>query len=187
LRLPTRTALAISRLQRDENAVGIAGTFIGEAQQFENLGLDQSRGWILIHFSLLLLGGNRVRNLLLSAMGCMALTAALFWSASNAAPQEELDPLKVAPDTHKLLFENKFVRVIEAKVPIGSTEPKHKHPRGITVYLADYTVEMKSLPAGKVNRADRKFGTVSWSDAVVHEVKNVGTTPSHAIRMELKY
>jgi len=34
--------------------------------------------------------------------------------------------------------------------------------------------------------ARRQFGAVGWSDAVVHEVKNVGKTPSHSVRIELK-
>ena len=107
-------------------------------------------------------------------------------SASLSQAPNPLDPLMVCPDTHKLLFENAVVRVIEAKVPPGQTEPKHSHPRGITVYLADYDVETKTIPDNRVSRAQRKFGTVSWSEAVVHEVKNTGKTNSHAIRIELK-
>jgi hypothetical protein len=104
-----------------------------------------------------------------------------------APPQEELDPLKVAADTHKLLLENRFLRVIEARVPAGKLEPKHRHPKGLTVYLANYTIEQRSFPDGKVSRSERKFGTVTWSEDVVHEVRNVGQTDSHAIRIELKY
>lgn len=92
----------------------------------------------------------------------------------------------VAKDTHKLLFENNFVRVIEAKVPAGKTEPRHKHPRGVTVYLASYEIEQKTFPDQKLARAQRKFGTVTWSDAVVHEVRNVGKTESYSVRVELK-
>jgi hypothetical protein len=106
--------------------------------------------------------------------------------ASLSQATNPLDPLKVCPDTHKLLFENAVLRVIEAKVPAGSTEPKHSHPRGVTVYLADYDVQTTTIPDNKVTQAQRKFGTVSWSDAVVHEVKNTGKTNSHAIRIELK-
>ncbi|MGH9719088.1 MAG: hypothetical protein ACRD8O_02665 [Bryobacteraceae bacterium] len=115
------------------------------------------------------------------------LVCAAIWLCRPASSQEELDPVKIAPDTHKLMFENKFLRVIQAKVPVGGVEPKHKHPRGVTVYLADYTVEQKTLPDGKVSRGDRRFGAVTWSDAVVHEVRNIGKTPTHAVRIELKY
>ena len=114
----------------------------------------------------------------------LAMTAGLSLRVSSA--QEELDPLKVAADTHRLLFENQFVRVIGAQVPPGAVEPKHRHMRGVTVHLADYDVEQKTFPDGKTSRGHRSFGAVTWSEAGVHEVKNVGTTPSHAIRVELK-
>jgi quercetin dioxygenase-like cupin family protein len=118
------------------------------------------------------------------------IAGGIFFAAGITATLSQgtnpLDPLKVCPDTHKLLFENAVLRVIEAKVPPGSTEPKHSHPRGITVYLADYDVQMTTIPDNKVTQAQRKFGTVSWSEAVVHEVKNTGRTNSHAIRIELK-
>lgn len=106
--------------------------------------------------------------------------------AAGPQPANSLDPLKVCPDTHKLLFENRLVRVIESKVPAGTTEPRHRHPHGITVYLADYAVEATTFPDNKVTRSLRTFGTVSWSDAVVHEVKNIGKANLHAIRIELK-
>ncbi|HEX2727708.1 MAG TPA: hypothetical protein VHN20_17940 [Beijerinckiaceae bacterium] len=115
----------------------------------------------------------------------LALSTVAAWRIAAYAPQE-LDPLKVASNTHKLLFENQFMRVIQAKVPAGSLEPKHSHPKGLTVYLADYDIEQKAFPDGKVTRAHRTFGTVSWSDAVVHEVRNTGKTNSHAVRIELK-
>ena len=118
------------------------------------------------------------------------VAAGIFLAAGVGATLSQgtnpLDPLKVCPDTHKLLFENAVLRVIEAKVPPGSTEPKHSHPRGITVYLANYDVQTTTIPDNKVTQGQRKFGTVSWSDAVVHEVKNTGKTTSHAIRIELK-
>jgi uncharacterized protein YwbE len=118
---------------------------------------------------------------LLAASGA----AASFLTPAPAA--EELDPLKVAGDTHKLVLENAFVRVIESKVPAGKAEPKHSHPHGLTIALADYTVETKTFPDGKMTKQDRKVGGVVWTDAMVHEVHNVGKTASHAIRIELKY
>jgi hypothetical protein len=111
--------------------------------------------------------------------------AALFW-LWPAGAQEELDPLKVAADTHSLLYQNAFVRVISAKVPPGKMEPKHRHPKSVTVYLANYEIEQTTFPEKKKNLSKRTFGTVSWSDSVVHEIRNVGKTESHAIRIELK-
>ena len=125
-----------------------------------------------------------IKSCLAFAFGGILLALGVTAILSQAA--NPLDPLKVCPDTHKLLFENAVLRVIEAKVPAGSTEPKHSHPRGITVYLANYDVQTTTIPENKVTQAQRKFGTVSWSYAVVHELKNTGKTTSHAVRIELK-
>jgi hypothetical protein len=119
----------------------------------------------------------------------------LLWStiaASGAfrclaqAQDKDLDPLKVTPQTHKLLFENQVVRVIESRLPSGETEPKHGHPHSVTVYLADVDTEIRTFPDGKTSRVHRTAGTVGWNEATVHEIKNVGGTSSHNIRIELK-
>jgi len=49
------------------------------------------------------------------------------------------------------------------------------------------TVESRILPDGQWVRSDRKHGTVYWSEASLHQVRNVGKTMSHTIRIELKY
>ena len=114
----------------------------------------------------------------------IGLAACLLLTTSSA--QEELDSLKVCADTQKLILENPFVRVIDDRIPVGVTEPKHRHARGITIALTDYDIEQKTYPQGKLSRSHRTFGEVNWGEPVVHEVHNVGKTPSHAIRIELK-
>jgi hypothetical protein len=54
---------------------------------------------------------------ILIAVGIVALLV-VCWRWSAAIPQD-LDPLKVAPDTHKLVFENRFVRVLEVHGAAG--------------------------------------------------------------------
>lgn len=124
------------------------------------------------------------KMLLFVTSSCLIL--ALGFLVSDSSSQEVLDPLKLAPDTHKLVFENNFVRVIESRVPAGGQEPKHSHPHGLTVYLANYNSEVKTFPDGKTTKVRREFGTAIWSGAVVHEVKNIGKTSGHALRIELK-
>jgi hypothetical protein len=58
---------------------------------------------------------------ILIAVAIVALLV-VCWRWSAAIPQD-LDPLNVAADTHKLVFENRFVRVLEVHVPPGKTEP----------------------------------------------------------------
>ncbi len=58
-------------------------------------------------------------------LALLAACGAAVSLVGSAPAEEELDPLKVAGDTHKLVLENAFVRVIEAKVPPGKVEAKH--------------------------------------------------------------
>jgi hypothetical protein len=110
-------------------------------------------------------------------------------AAVLAFPQvqdDPLDSLKVCAATQHLILENKFVRVIDDQIPVGVTEPMHRHPHGVVVYLSNYTNE-QTTQDGKKSVQDRKAGTASWSEATVHTVKTIGATPSHAIRIELKF
>jgi len=113
---------------------------------------------------------------------CLA-AAVIAWPQSADDP---LDSLKASKDTQRLLFENQFVRLIYYQNPIGATEPLHHHRHGVQVYINTYTNEQITQD-GKRTIGERKAGTASWSEETVHTVKNIGTTPSHAIRIELKY
>jgi hypothetical protein len=99
---------------------------------------------------------------------------------------EDQDVLKVIPENYKLLYENALVRVIEARVPPGAEEKPHRHMRGVSICMTEYTVESRILPDGQWVRSDRKHGTVYWSESSLHILRNVGTTTSHTIRVELK-
>jgi beta-alanine degradation protein BauB len=104
-----------------------------------------------------------------------------------AASQQDDDVLKVIPENYKLLLENAFVRVIEARVPPGTVEPPHRHMRGVSVCMTEYTVESRAVPNGEWVRSERKLGTVYWSEGSLHQLRNVGQTQSHTIRIELKH
>ncbi len=112
--------------------------------------------------------------------------AALFVSPVHSQT-DDLDVLKVIPENYKLILDNQFVRVIEARVPPGTVEPPHRHMRGVSVCMTEYTIESRAVPNGEWVRSERKLGTVYWSDASLHQLRNVGETTSHTIRIELKY
>ena len=108
----------------------------------------------------------------------------VYWQWSGAVP-EELDPLKVAADSHKLVYENQFVRVLETHVPPGKTEPWHQHGRRVVVYLSDFhtrTTERGHEPQEQL----RKFGLVRWSEPIIHQVENIGETEGYVISIELR-
>jgi len=124
-----------------------------------------------------------MKRSLICVLGSILFLCA-YWQRSSALP-EELDPLKVAADSHKLVFENQFVRVLETHVPPGKTEPWHQHGRRVVVYLSDFhtrTTERGHEPQDNL----RKSGLVRWSDPVIHRVENIGQTEGYVISVELK-
>lgn len=123
-----------------------------------------------------------MRRIVVTALALLA--SAGFWRLASAVPQD-LDPLKVAADTHKVALENAFVRVLEVRVPPGKTEPMHQHPRRVVVYLSDFHTRTTER-GGKPQENLRKAGLVRWSEPIVHEVENIGTTEGHVISVELK-
>lgn len=106
---------------------------------------------------------------------------------ASAYQTDDLDVLKVIPENYKLVLDNPFVRVLEARIPAGTVEKPHRHMRGVSVCMTEYTLESRTLPDGQWTRGERKLGTVYWSEASLHQVRNIGKTESHTMRIELKY
>jgi hypothetical protein len=119
-------------------------------------------------------------------LGAALLIAASALIVRGSRAQEELDSLVVCRETQKLIFENSFVRVIDDVIPPGVSEPKHKHPHGVVVALEDAETVIHSYPDGKAMRRHTTRGAVSWNDAIVHDVRNVGSKPTHFIRIDVK-
>jgi len=112
----------------------------------------------------------------------------LAWTVWTASPQDDpQDVLKVIPENYKLIIDNPFVRVLEARIPAGTEEKPHRHLKGVSVCLTEYTLESRTLPDGQWVRNERKVGVTYWSEASLHQVRNVGSTMSHTIRIELKH
>ena len=116
----------------------------------------------------------------------VALAHAGVWARASAQT-DDLDVLKVIPENYKLIIDNPFVRVLEARIPAGTEEKPHRHLKGVSVCLTEYTLESRILPDGPWVRNERKAGVTYWSDASLHQVRNVGKTESHTIRIELKH
>ena len=123
----------------------------------------------------------------LVGLGALVLIVAFAWAHSASSQTDDLDVLKVIPENYKLMIDNPFVRVLEARIPPGTEEKPHRHLKGVSVCLTEYTLESRTLPDGQWVRNERKVGTTYWSDASLHQVRNVGKTQSHTIRIELKH
>jgi beta-alanine degradation protein BauB len=122
------------------------------------------------------------KSLVLSVAAAVVIAVVV----SGAQQDDALDPVRVAPDTHTLAFENMFVRVLDVRIPPGRTELRHRHPHGLSVYLTDWDAKVAlDGQAPQVNH--RKAGSFAWSEALIHTVQNVGTTEGHVFRIELKH
>jgi quercetin dioxygenase-like cupin family protein len=118
------------------------------------------------------------------AIGVLVVAAAAL--AGYQSKDDALDPIRVAADTHRVAFENTFVRVLDVRIPAGKTEPRHRHPHGLSVYFTDWDakVTVDGRPP-QVNQ--RKAATFAWSEAIIHTVENLSTSEAHVLRIELKY
>jgi quercetin dioxygenase-like cupin family protein len=101
-------------------------------------------------------------------------------------PEDPLDPVRVAADTHRIALENKFVRVLDVRLPPGKVEPRHRHPHGMSVYFTDWDAKV-TPDGGATETRHRAAGTFAWSEAVIHTVQNAGPTEGHILRIELKF
>jgi hypothetical protein len=120
------------------------------------------------------------------AFCALAIAVVCVWARASAQTDDQ-DVLKVIPENYKLIIDNPFVRVLEAHIPAGTEEKPHRHLKGVSVCLTDYTLESRILPDGPWVRNERKAGVTYWSDASLHQVRNVGKTESYTIRIELKH
>ena len=105
---------------------------------------------------------------------------------ARSQTEDPLDPLRAAPNTHKLALENPFVRVLDVHIPVGQAEPRHRHPHGMSVYFTDWDARV-TADGGQAEVHHRAAGTFAWSDATVHTVENVGKAEGHILRVELKF
>jgi quercetin dioxygenase-like cupin family protein len=128
----------------------------------------------------------RMTKKIAMAVGLFAAALAAAGVARSQSPDDPLDPIRVAGDTHRLAFENTFVRVLDVHLPPGKVEPRHRHPHGMSVYFTDWDAKVTADGAApEVHH--RKAGTFAWNEAIVHRVENAGPTEGHILRIELKY
>lgn len=110
--------------------------------------------------------------------------------AMSAAAQ---DPLKVLPKNYQLEFENDWVKVMRVHYGPHETLPVHDHAEtgAAYVYLNDsgkVVYKHIGLSYGAVTRPPVRAGSFRLYKAVkeVHEVENLGDTPSDFLRVEFK-
>lgn len=110
---------------------------------------------------------------------------------SNWPP--ELDALVAAPDHHKLIFENEFVRVLETKIKPGETVPVHTHENASVNHFMSWDHCIRRDENGNVLMDSVRDGIavepgqVLWGGPIPpHTLENTGVQPIHLISVEIK-
>lgn len=106
----------------------------------------------------------------------------LLASVVQAAAQ---DPIQTDGDKYKVQLENDCVRVLDYRDQPGEVTRQHDHPAFVLYALAPFERTL-TLAGGKVLRRTFATGDVMWSPAQTHIGKNSGTTPTHALLVEIK-
>ncbi len=101
------------------------------------------------------------------------------------SPPVALDPVKLDPEHHPVVFENDRVRVIHTLLPPHVKSPMHEHPHYVVVYLTELHTTMK-MGDGKLVDNPRKAGDIGWRDPLQHQTEQMGGTPAAEIQVELK-
>jgi quercetin dioxygenase-like cupin family protein len=96
-----------------------------------------------------------------------------------------LDPVKVDPAHHKVVFENDRVRVLRINLKAHDKTKQHEHPNGVAIYLTDTKAKF-TLADGKTREGGGKRGEATWAAAEKHSVQNLGAKPAEIILVELK-
>ena len=102
------------------------------------------------------------------------------------------DGVIVAPQNHKVLYENVDVRVLEVTVPPHTTETTHTHARPAVMYLIQPGAMAMHIE-GSVNVIRRPYDpnfkpiAIPFKPEGPHALENTGDVPFHAIRVEFKH
>lgn len=97
-----------------------------------------------------------------------------------------LDPVKVAPETYKILFENPQVRVLRARAGARQKLPLHEHtPNRVVVFLTDMRV-LASEDGRQPAEVNAKAGEVRWAGAARHMEENLADKPFEVVVVELR-
>jgi len=106
---------------------------------------------------------------------------------------EELDALIAAPQHHKLLHENSFVRVIDTLIPPNEITNVHTHKWPASLYIISWSDFIRYGDDGSIILDSRNLSrspspsTATWSEPLApHALKNVGEKDLHIISVEIK-
>lgn len=102
-----------------------------------------------------------------------------------AKPVEPGDPVEVSPASHKKVFEDDNVRILEVTLKPGDKAPMHKHPAHVVYIISGGKLKF-TAPDGTSKEQERAAGATVINPETVHATENTGTTDFKAVVFELK-
>jgi quercetin dioxygenase-like cupin family protein len=110
--------------------------------------------------------------------------AAVLVAALCTADAQSSDAVAVAPDIHRVVVDNQYVRVLETRFRPGQRVALHSHPARVIVVLDNSRTRVTSQD-GRAEIVDHKVGDVFWSDPTAHSLEAI-TGEVHEIETEIK-
>jgi quercetin dioxygenase-like cupin family protein len=88
---------------------------------------------------------------------------------------------------HHVKFQNKYVRVIDAAVPVGDATLFHTHALdNIPVAISGGRLKTEVMGGGEARESTVATGTVTWAPgSYSHRISNIGETPLRFIDAEI--
>ncbi len=120
-----------------------------------------------------------IRHIHLAGACLLAITSQAF---GQALPPN--DAVTVDPDVHKVILENEFIRVFDARASKGTKSPMHSHPPFVLISL-DSTRFRMTMPDGKISIFDLNPGETRWVEGAQHSWELLAGE-LHAIGVEIK-
>jgi len=125
-----------------------------------------------------------MKGLLLVLLGIVIGVAGVaVYTTTIPSSTEELEHL---PEPYyKVLWENEDIRVVEHRMEVGESEPKHSHPKMLAYVIEDCTVRITEADGTVHDESLTKGGFLEippWT----HSIENIGDTPLHTFIIELK-
>jgi beta-alanine degradation protein BauB len=96
----------------------------------------------------------------------------------------DIDPMVVASNVYKFLYENDKVRFLQVTFKPGEVAKMHHHPDHVVYALAGGKMSLTS--GGKTQEMEIKAGTVLFLNSQDHAAKNIGNTTLDLLVTELK-
>jgi quercetin dioxygenase-like cupin family protein len=95
------------------------------------------------------------------------------------------DAVTVAPDIHKVIFENDKIRVLEVTVKPGDKVGMHTNPENINYIIKPGKLRLIE-PSGETIEVDLTARQVIPAPEGAHAVENIGDSEVQTICIELK-